>query len=63
MIGHVLWVLWNWPNGIVLGNILASVIWAAAFEWRLRTHHRKLQETMHGERSTSDQTTDGATDH
>lgn len=47
--GHVLWILWNWPNGIVVGNLLASVIWASLFEWRLRRHHRKVHISIHGE--------------
>lgn len=24
--GHQLWVVWNWPNGIVVGNLLAALI-------------------------------------
>lgn len=29
MIGHQLWVLFNYPSGIVLGNLLASLLWVA----------------------------------
>lgn len=45
---HIVWTLFNWPNGIVLGNLMASVIWAALFEWRLRVHHRKIHLMIHG---------------
>lgn len=28
MIGHVLWVMFQWPQGIVVGNLIASfIIW------------------------------------
>jgi len=43
---HVLLVLFGWPNGIVLGNLLASVIWAVLFEWRLRIHHRRIRQSI-----------------
>lgn len=26
-IGHVLWQLFYWPAGIVLGNLIASFLW------------------------------------
>lgn len=38
---HVSWVLLGWPAGIILGNLLASVVWSFIFEWRLRIFHRK----------------------
>lgn len=41
---HILWIIFNWPNGIVVGNLMASVIWASLFEWRLKAHHKKLRE-------------------
>lgn len=41
---HVLYEICGWPNGIIVGNLMASVIWASAFEWRLRIHHRKIHE-------------------
>jgi len=25
---HILWVLFDWPNGIVVGNLIASMLWA-----------------------------------
>lgn len=31
--------LFSWPNGIVVGNLIASAIWAAPALWHL---HRKL---------------------
>lgn len=36
--------LFNWPNGIVVGNLLASVLWSAVFEWRLRVHRKKTND-------------------
>lgn len=38
--------LFNWPNGIVVGNLIASVIWSVVFEWRLRVH-RRVQRADH----------------
>ena len=29
MIGHFLWTLFNYPSGIVLGNLMASAMWGA----------------------------------
>lgn len=40
MFGHILWQLGNWPNGIIVGNLIASVVWSSLFEWRLRVHHK-----------------------
>ena len=60
---HYLFVtLFGWPAGIVLGNLLASVMWASLFEWRLRIHHRKLGELVkHAAhiQGTQDQAQDG----
>jgi hypothetical protein len=47
MPGHILWELFYWPGGIVLGNLLASLIWSSIFEWRLRVHHRKIHASIH----------------
>jgi hypothetical protein len=44
--GIVRTLIW-WPNGIILGNLLASVIWSALFEWRLRVHHARIREVIH----------------
>ena len=43
---HVLSELFGWPNGIVVGNLIASAIWAAPALWHL---HRKL-DAQHAER-------------
>lgn len=43
---HVLWEIGNWPNGIVVGNLMASVIWASVFEWRLRIHRREIHRHL-----------------
>lgn len=36
---HFLWILFNWPNGIVVGNLIASLIWGVPSMWHL---HRKI---------------------
>ena len=42
---HVLATLFSWPNGIVLGNLLASLIWAVPglihLDRLARRHHRE----------------------
>lgn len=43
MIGHIIWTLFNWPNGIVVGNLLASVIWMVIID---RRHARRHKEMM-----------------
>lgn len=47
-VGHVLWQLLGWPYGIILGNLLASVVWSALFEWRLRSHHARIHKHIEG---------------
>jgi hypothetical protein len=34
----------GWPDGIILGNLLASVVWSALFEWRIRVHHNRMRD-------------------
>lgn len=48
MIAHILGQMFRWPDGNVVGNLLASVIWASAFEWRLRVHHRRTRQAVNG---------------
>jgi hypothetical protein len=43
---HFLWTLFGWPQGIVVGNLIASVLWAAPALLHL---HRKL-DRQHTER-------------
>jgi hypothetical protein len=45
-IAHVLWELLYWPGGIILGNLLASLIWSSLFEWRLTKHHKKTHKVI-----------------
>jgi hypothetical protein len=46
-LGHFLWILFQWPQGIVVGNLLANIIW----EWPSqmihywRTHHQNKKQT------------------
>lgn len=35
MIVHFLWELFNWPSGIVVGNLIASALWAVPAFWHL----------------------------
>jgi hypothetical protein len=43
---HIMVTLVGWPDGIILGNLLASAIWATPALWHL---HRKLNR-QHRER-------------
>lgn len=40
---HILWELFNWPAGIVVGNLIASAIWAPIgiihLDRLMRRHH------------------------
>lgn len=45
----------SWPNGIIVGNLLASVVWSAVFEWRLRFHRKAIKahiDSKHDELKT-----------
>lgn len=44
--GHVAWQLLGWPAGIILGNLLASVVWSSIFEWRLGVHRKKTENAV-----------------
>lgn len=50
MIGHFLGTLFSWPNGIVVGNLLASAIWATPalihLHRKLDRHHREHMEAV-----------------
>lgn len=39
MIGHILWQMFSWPGGNVLGNLVASALWATPALIHL---HRKI---------------------
>jgi hypothetical protein len=41
---HVIIEILGWPNGIIVGNLMASVIWSSVFEWRLRVHHKRTKD-------------------
>ena len=45
-VGHFFWILFAWPQGIVVGNLIASVIWATPAFIHL---HRRLGR-QHAER-------------
>ena len=42
---HILSTMFSWPNGIVVGNLLASAIWAPVgiihLDRLMRRHHRE----------------------
>ncbi len=45
----------SWPNGIIVGNLLASVVWSSLFEWRLRIHRKSIKahiDSKHDELKT-----------
>jgi hypothetical protein len=43
---HIIRVLFSWPDGIVLGNLLASAMWAAPalihLHRKMNRHHARL---------------------
>jgi len=47
---HFLSTIFSWPNGIVVGNLLASVLWvpvgAAGTYLIERHHHKKLHAKL-----------------
>lgn len=44
---HVLGEMFSWPGGIVVGNLIASVIWAAPallhLHRKLNRHHEEIR--------------------
>jgi len=47
---HILQVLFEWPNGIVVGNLIAAVIWAPLGALAAVLHLDKLAKKHHAER-------------
>jgi hypothetical protein len=46
MIGHILSQMFAWPQGIVVGNLIASfLIWFPHYIWLLKSH-RKLHHRL-----------------
>lgn len=41
---YIVSTLLAWPSGILLGNLLANIVWSAIFEWRLRAHTKRTRE-------------------
>lgn len=56
MIGIIKTLVW-WPNGIVLGNLLASAIWATPalihLHRKIDRHHRELSGKAISEKNDS----------
>ena len=46
--GHIFHELFSWPNGIVVGNLIASALWATPalihLHRKLDRHHELLKE-------------------
>jgi len=57
----ILRTLFAWPNGIVVGNLIASALWATPallhLHWRMNKHHR---ERMAGSQLASDSSSSDA---
>lgn len=55
MVGHILYEMFSWPQGIVVGNLIASVLWATPalihLHRKLDRHHRE-QMRHHGKDRT-----------
>lgn len=47
-IGHILLTLFAWPAGILLGNLLANLVWLpiqwAGLHLKLAAHHNRVHE-------------------
>jgi len=43
--GHILWQMFDWPGGNVLGNLIASVMWAVP-TWLLILRKLHCAETL-----------------
>lgn len=45
---HLLGTMFSWPNGIVVGNLIASALWAGPavlhLDRRMRKHHELLKK-------------------
>lgn len=51
-IGHILWEMFQWPVGIVVGNLIANIIWewpSQGIHW-LRTRRQNRKQTAHLEK-------------
>ena len=48
---NVLLTLFSWPNGIVVGNLIASALWAIPailhLDRLMRRHHKEHMEAVH----------------
>lgn len=57
VVGHVLWQLFGWPAGIVVGNLIASALCQGASLWRLERklnrHHRAAMAAAGNSSSSS----------
>lgn len=49
--GGLLSTLFAWPNGIVVGNLIASALWAIPVAGRLFWHHRRAAAELAAVRS------------
>lgn len=52
---RILWEMFNWPAGNVLGNLLASAIWATPalihLHRKINRHHREAMTQNHPART------------
>ena len=58
MVGHILWQMFNWPSGNVLGNLIASLVWAVATGIALRLMHKRLKNHIDNSLQDQDERTD-----
>jgi hypothetical protein len=56
---HILSVLFSWPDGIVVGNLIASALWAvpavAHLDRLAKRHHREHMELLRRHRAADSQ--------
>lgn len=53
-IGHILWQIFYWPGGIIVGNILANIIWepSRATVARFQLKHQTTSLKAHTDEQT-----------
>ena len=47
MIAHIIWVMFQWPQGIVVGNLIASAITSVLVYLKLHARMNKQHAALH----------------
>lgn len=58
-VNHILSVMFSWPNGIVVGNLIASALWATPalihLHKKIDRHHKEHMEALNGGTKSAEQ--------